>query len=348
MVIIYRGGLSMFNKTMSFRTTMVLFSMFLLCFLVLSGCQSPGTEPEQKPVEKPDFINISYSYRPLNVPAIVALEKKLFEEEFAKEGIEVKWYELEGPATTEALAAKSLDIATSLNYVSAIISKANGNDIKLIASYSKFPKGIGLVAGAESGITKIVDLQGKKIALQQGTMLHEMLIKALEQENIPVNTLEIINMPSPDALNALMDKHVDAAIIPEPLLTKAISSQKVKLVQNAEGLILGQATIAARSEFAEKYPEIVKKFLEIHNNILNWSVANEEEALNITSEVIQMDTKAVKALYPKFDFSLEITEDNTLKLKESADFLKANNFIKGDIDTKSLIDSLVDTSYLPQ
>lgn len=328
------------------KKAMSLVLILMVLFLVLSGCQSSGTAPEPKPVEKPKVINISYSYRPLNVPAIVALEKKMFEEEFAKEGIEVKWYELEGPATTEALAAKSLDIATSLNYVSAIISKASGNDIKVIANYTKFPKGIGLVAGADSGISKVTDLQGKKIALQKGTMLHEMLIKALKEENVSPDSLEIVNMPSPDALNALMDKHVDAAIIPEPLLTKAISSQKVKLIQNAEGLILGQATIAVRTEFAEKHPEIVKKFLEIHNNILAWAKTNEEEALDLTSKVIQMDLKAVKALYPKFDFNPDISEDDILKLKESVDFLKENGFLKDDTDTANLIDDLVDNSYL--
>lgn len=328
------------------RTIRILVS-FLTAFLVIlsfTGCQ--GTA--QKPVEKPKVINISYSLRPLNVPTIVALEKKIFEEEFAKEGIEVKWHELEGPATTEALAAKSIDIATSLNYVSAIIAKANGNDLKGISSYSKFPKGIGLVVGADSGISSISDLKGKKVALQKGTMLHEMLIKALVQENIPVSDIEIIGMPSPDAANAVMQKQVEAAILPDPLLTKAVSSQKVKLLKNAEGLILGQSLIAARTDFLEQYPDIVKKFLEIHNQIVSWSGSNQEEALDLAAQALQMDPKAVKALYPKFDFSLGISQDNILQLKESADFLKSNNFIKTDIDSDSLIKELIDTSYLPE
>lgn len=319
------------------------FLILLLALLPLAGCQAEIHQP----VEKPKVLNVSYSLRPLNVPSIVALEKRIFEEEFAKEGIEVKWHELEGPATTEALAAKSIDIATSLNYVSAIVSKANGNDLKVISSYTKFPKGIGLVVGSESGIASVADLKGKRVALQKGTMLHEMLIKALEQENIPAGEVEIVGMPSADGANAVMQKQVDGAVLPEPLLTKVLSSKKVRMLKNAEGLILGQAVIAARTDFLEKYPDTVKKFLQIHNQALSWAKDNQEEAFAITSKMIQMDPKAVNALYPKFDFSMEITKDNIEGLKKSADFLKSNKFLKEDVNTEKLIQNLIDTGYLP-
>lgn len=321
--------------------SILLMSLF---FLTLPGCQGATTsEPE-----KPKVINISYSFRPINVPSIVALEKKLFEEEFAKEGIEVKWHQLEGPATTEALAAKSIDIATSLNYVSAIIAKANGSDIKIISSYSKFPKGIGLVAGVDTEVASVSDLKGKKIALQTGTMLHEMLIKALKKVNIDVSDVEIIGMASPDAANALLQKHVDAAILPDPLLTKVISSNKAQLLTNAEGLILGQAVIAARTDFLKRYPDVAKKFLEIHNKSITWSNENKEEALELASKINEMDIKAVNVLYPKFDFSMEIDQNNIARLKEAADFLKTYSFIKNDNNTDSTVDSLVDISYLPK
>lgn len=324
------------------KISVPLMLVFLL-LLSITGCQ----ETDKQTNVKPNIINISYSFRPINVPSIVALEKKMFETEFAKDGIQVKWNELEGPATTEALASKSIDIATSLNYVTAIISKSNGNDIKVISSYSKFPEAIGLLAGIDSGVSTIADLKGKKVALQKGTMLHEMLIKALEQNNLKVSDVEIIGMQSPDAANAILQKHVDAAILPEPLMTKVISSNKVKLLKDGQDLILGQAVIAARTDFLKKYPDIAKKFLQIHNEILDWSNANNEEALSLASKVNQMDIKAVKSLYPKFDFSLDIDKNNIVKLQESALFLKSNNFIKSEIDTNSLVNDLVDLSYLP-
>jgi len=325
------------------------FKVFIVTVLLLSlSFVVTGCQEEKKPPEKPTVINVSYSYRPINVPSIVAHEKKIFEEEFAKDGIEVKWFELEGPATTEALAAKSIDFATSLNYVTAIISKANGNDIKIISSYSKFPKAIGLVAGAESGVASVSDLKGKKVAVQKGTMLHEMLIKALEEVNLKADDIEIVGMASPDAANAVLQKHVDAAVLPDPLMTKAIASKKATLLRNAENLILGQAVIAARTDFVKKYPEIAKRFLEIHNQTLTWAQNNNDEAMSMASKVNQMDVNAVKALYPKFDFNISIDENNINNLKNSVEFLKTNGFIKSDTNTDSLVSDLVDTGYLPK
>ncbi len=333
------------NRTKNkFTKILVTFFAATLLLLTLTGCQTAKTQT----VEKPKVINIAYSLKPLNLPSIVALEQKVFETEFAKDGIEVKWYALEGPATTEALAAKSIDFAVSLNYVSAIIAKANGNDIKVISSYTKFPKAIGLLAATDKGINSVADLKGKKVALQKGTMLQEMLIKALEEVNLKASDVEIVGLASADAANALMQKQVDAAVLPDPLMTKAIASEKTKLLRNADGLILGQAVIAARSDFVQKYPDIVKKFLTIHNQTLEWCNANKDAALTLASKVNDMDIKAVNALYPKFDFSLAIDQVNKQKLKESADFLKTNNFIKSDTDTQSLINNLIDISYLPK
>jgi len=329
----------MIRKTKIIATLMVI----TLLLTLVTACQKPAEED----LVQPEIINVSYSLRPINVPTIVALDKKFFEEDFSKEAIEVKWYELEGPATVEALAAKSVDIATSLNYVSAIITKANGKDIKVIANFSKFPKGIGLVARTDKDITTAKDLLGKKIALQTGTMLHEMLIRLLEQNNIDINSVEIVGMPSPDAANAVVQGQVDAAIIPEPLLTKTISSGEVKLLQTAEDLILGQSFIAVRTEFLTQYPELVKKFLQLHQYTLNWSDLNKEDALLLASETIQMPQQMVEKLYPKFDFTLQITEADIENLKNSARFLQDWGFIKKNIDIESLVEDLIDISYLP-
>ncbi|MDR3271774.1 MAG: aliphatic sulfonate ABC transporter substrate-binding protein [Peptococcaceae bacterium] len=333
-------------KTMMCKRRAVLF-LLLLCVAALSGTGcARSSDPAPGTPAKPAVVNISYSTRPLNVPAAVALEKHFFEEAFAAEGIAVQWYLLEGPATVEALAAKSIDIATSLNYVSAIVTKAGGNDIKVIASYNKFPKGIGLLAGTDSGVVTVADLKGKKVALQKGTMLQEMLIKALVEAGLNENDVELISMESADAANALVQNQVAAAVLPDPLLTKMIGSQQAKLLRNAEGLILGQAVIAARSDFAAQYPDVVQKVLEAEASTLEWIDANTDEALEIMAATNQMELAGVRALYPKFDFTLPIDAGNIDSLKSSAEFLQAHGFLKPETDTRALIDALVDTSYL--
>ncbi|MBC2721443.1 ABC transporter substrate-binding protein [Desulfosporosinus sp.] len=327
-----------------FRSKM--FFVLALFTILLAGCTPLKTSNQSLP-EQPKTINASYVSRPINVPSIVAQEKKLFESEFQKDGIEFKWHDISVPSNQlEALAAKSLDFANSLNYVSAILAKANGNDLKIVASYSRFPKGINLVVKTDGSVNTVADLKGKKIALQKGTMLHEMLIRALADVQLTTQDLELINMDSTAATAALAAGHVDATILPEPLLSKAVATGKIKKLNSAEGLIPGLAVIAVRSEFAQTQPELVKRYLNVHKASIDWSEANIEEALTMTAQKNQMDIKAVKALYPIFNFEMNLDEVKSDLLK-SASFLQKEGMIRSDVDINKVINDLVDPSYLP-
>ena len=318
----------------------------LIGISILAGC-APTQKATQAPAEKLKTINASYVSRPINVPSVVAQEKKMFENEFAKDKIEFKWHDITAPSNQlEALAAKSLDFSNSLNYVSAILAKANGNDIKIVSSYSRFPKGISLVVKPDGSIKTVADLKGKKIALQKGTMLHEMLIRALSEVNLTTQDLELVDLDSSAGAAALAAGQVDATILPEPLLSKAIASGQVRKLRSAEGLIPGLTVIAVRSEFAKTQPEIVKRYLQVHKVSIDWSQTNLEEALAITAKQNQMDIKGVKSLYPEFTFEMSLDQVKNDLLKSAA-FLQKEGMIRPNVDINKLVDELVDPTYLP-
>lgn len=322
-------------------------SVLFLAIIILSGCAPAQKSATQATAEKLKTINSSYVSRPINVPSIVAQDKKMFENEFAKDGIEFKWHDISAPSSQlEALAGKSLDFAISLNYVSALLAKANGNDIKIISSYSRFPKAISLIVKPDGSIKTVADLKGKKIALQKGTMLHEMLIRALAEVNLTTQDLELVDMDSTAAATALAAGQVDATILPEPLLSKALAAGKVKELRTAEGLIPGLSVIAVRSEFAKAQPELVKRFLNVQKESIDWSQANLEDALTMTAKQNQMDIKGVKALYPEFTFDMSLDQVKS-DLLNSATFLQKQGMIRLNVDLDKLVDDLVDPSYLP-
>lgn len=331
------------------RSKIIIYLMILsLIFLLLSGCGlQKASSLKMSSASKPTVINASYATRPINVPAIVALDQQLFEKEYKKEGMEFKWTEIgAGPAQLEALASKSIDISTSMNYVSAILAKANGADIKVIAGYSQFPKAIGIVGRADLGMKSIADLKNKKIALQKGTMLHEFLMKVLEKEGMGVNDLEIIAMESTDAVPAILSGQIDAAILPEPLLSKVLASKKANIIQTAEGFISGQTFIVARGQFVRDNPELVKKFIKIHEESIEWAENNKDEFYSIASKQLNLDPSGIKALYPKFIFKTQIDESVIKELKESAQFLQNNGFLKPSVDINQLLKDLLDVSFI--
>lgn len=182
--------------------------------------------------------------------------------------------------------------------------------------------------------------------MQKGTMFHEMLIRALAEVNLTTQDLELVNMDSTVASAAIAAGHVDAAILPEPLLSKAVATGKVKKLRSAEGLISGLTVIAVRSEFAQTQPELVKRYLKVHKASLDWSETNLEEALTMTATQNQLDIKGVKSLYPAFTFDMSLNEVKADLLK-SASFLQKEGMIRPDVDINNLVEGLVDPSYLP-
>ncbi|MCL1918856.1 MAG: NrtA/SsuA/CpmA family ABC transporter substrate-binding protein [Peptococcaceae bacterium] len=335
----------MVGKVWRLRILIVICVLTAICLGTNLGCVHNKDEKARRDAGVITELHVSYASRPINVPSIVAIQKKFFEERFAEQGISIVWHELAGTEITEALASGAIDIATSLNAPSAIIAKAAGHDIKIIAGFSRFPEAIALVAARGSSVKSVAELKGKRVAVTKGTMLHEMLVKVLKEEDLGPDDAEMFHMESPEALTALLGGQIDAAVLPEPLLSKALASDKGVQLKTAQGVISGQTVMAAKGGFLEKHADVVKIFLEIHEACLEYIAAHEEEALLLSAAVVDMSVDQVRSLYPKFEFVIQLQEVDIQAMKESAIFLQGQGIIEGAISADTLIEDLIDLSY---
>ena len=104
--------------------------------------------------------------------AALAYTDKAIEEEFRKDGTKVEWifFKGAGPAVNEALVNKQLDFAWQGDLPS-IVHRVAGVKTKIIAG-SGVRTGLYLGVVPGSGIQRIEDLRGKKVAVFKGTNLH--------------------------------------------------------------------------------------------------------------------------------------------------------------------------------
>jgi sulfonate transport system substrate-binding protein len=168
-----------------------------------------------------------------------------------------------------------------------------------------------------------------------------MLVKALAEAGLTVDDVEIVNLDSPDALAALLGGHLDAAVLPEPLLSKALATDKFNLIRTAEGLILGQTVIVARTAFLERYPDMADLFLQVHQDCLRYMSENEEEVLAMCASAVEMPVERVRDLYPKFSFATKLEERDILAMKDSVAFLKALRILGADVSADELVSQLL-------
>ena len=153
---------------------MILFSRrMLLASAVLVGL-SPSSALFA--ADNPKEIRIDWAtYNPVSM---VLKEKGLLEKEFARDGISIRWVQTLGSnKALEFLNAGSIDFGSTAG-AAALVAKINGNPIKSIYVYSR-PEWTALVTRRDTGISKIEDLKGKRVAVTRGTDPHIFLVRAL-------------------------------------------------------------------------------------------------------------------------------------------------------------------------
>ena len=310
---------------------LIAFALVAMMLIALAGCSGATTK-----TQKVEAIHISYVKLPLNVPSIVEKQQQLFEKEFGKDGIKVEFPEItEGPKMTEAIASGSLDFCNALGGTSAILAAANGVDLKIIGMYSRAPKAFTIMA-KDSSIQSMKDLRGKKVAGPKGTILHQLLIAGLKEQGLTINDVEFLNMGIPQGVAALMSGSVDVALVAGPAVPKALESG-AHIVVTGEGILDATIVIAVSNKFLKEHPDLVKRYMKVHQQSLDFMNNNQEEVYKIAAQETSISIDNVKKMYPWYNFNPTITDADMADLIKTQDFLVENGMLTKKIDIKSLI-----------
>lgn len=304
-------------------------SLLMLVIMVLGfSLGAAGEEVEE--------INISYVKLPLNIPSIVEKKEKMFEKEFAEDGIEVNFPEItQGSKMTQAVAAGSLDFCNALGGTSIILAAANGVDIKMIGVYSRAPKAFTIMT-KDDNIKSAADLKGKKIVGPKGTILHQLLLAALVENDLSLKDVDFINLGIAKGISALHAGSADAALVAGPAVTKAMEGG-ARIIQDGEGLLDATIVIGVRGEFLRRHPDLVDRYLKVHQNSLQFMEENPKKTIKIAAEETKIAEEDVEKMYGWYNFNPEITESDIEELKKTQDFLYDNDMLMEKIGIENLI-----------
>ena len=270
--------------------------------------------------DKPDTVRITYVSAPFNVPSIVMREKGYLDEAFAAKGVKVESPVItSGAQQTQAIAAGEIDIASVLGGTSAILAKANGVDLKVIAAYARSPKAYALMTRAD-GPTALADLKGKKIAGPKGTVLNQLLAAALASQGLALADVEYINMDLPTARAALLSGQVDVATLAGNNAV-AVEQAGGKTLASGEGLIKPTTVIAARAKFLEEHPDLVDAYFAAHRKALDFMAAHPQEALEIAAKEQKITVEEAATQLPLYDFTPVMTDDDIANLAADQAFM---------------------------
>lgn len=299
-----------------------------------------GTVSAQAPRE----IRIDYAtYNPLS---LVLKEQKLLERAFEKDGIAIRWVQTLGSnKALEFLNADSIDFGSTAGSA-ALLARIGGNPIKSIYVYSR-PEWTALVTRRETGLTKVADLKGKRVAVTRGTDPHIFLVRALADVGLTERDVKLVLLQHPDGRLALDRGDVDAWAGLDPMMASAeVESGDVLFFRKPEANTWGILNV--REAFAEKNPDLVRRVLGVYEEARLWSLAHPAELKRIFAAATKLPDAVVDR---QIDTRTELThsvigEPQRESILAAGLALQSAGVIEPKVDVKATVDALIDPRYL--
>ena len=241
-------------------------------------------------VGDPALAELRIDYATYSPPSLV-LKKQGFLEQTLP-GTTIKWVYSAGSSNAlNFLQASSIDFGSTAG-AAALLSRANGNPIKVVYIYEQ-PEWTALVVARDSTAKDIRDLKGKKIAAQKGTDPYFFLLRTLSQAGLSQADIQYVNLPHADGRTALERGQVDAWSGLDPHMAASELQAGSKLIyRNKDFNTYG--FLNAREDFLRRYPETTKKVIELYERAKKWIVDNPEGAAQILADEAQINLEVAK------------------------------------------------------
>jgi sulfonate transport system substrate-binding protein len=196
------------------------------------------------------------------------------ERRLAPLGTKVVWTEFpSGPPLLEALNVGAIDFGHA-GEAPPIFAQAAGAPFVYVAHEPPAPRGEAILVPKTSPIKTIADLKGKKVALNKGSNVHYLLVKALEKAGLKYSEIEPVFLAPADARAAFERGAVDAWAIWDPFQAAAEVATGARTLADGTGLVANHQFYLATKSFAEANPRIVDTVIAALAEIDRWAKHN--------------------------------------------------------------------------
>ncbi len=286
---------------------------------------SSAAENQAEPGYTASEFHIAIQPSAAFIPLYIAREKGWIEEALSEYGVEVTWNDFEsGPPMNESLAAGLSDIGV-IGDVPTVSAIAAGQKNEVFAISAQAADSYAVLVSPDSDIQTAADLKGKKVATVVGSTGHNLVQKFLKTADLSIDDLadgEVVNISAGDAAAVLSNGEVDAVAIWEPSVTRLVDSGVARIIgEGSDCGLAGTNTIVARKEFSEANPAIISVLLEQYARAASEIPTLDDETWEKVAEDLSLEPAQVKAILPKYNFSVEITQEDIDSLNDTIDFL---------------------------
>lgn len=241
---------------------------FVLGLIVVCGCEkAESTSSSGGATSAPAEVRLGYFGNATHAQAVLGVSSGEFASAVAPSKFSTKVFNA-GPSLIEALFTNNIDIGyVGPSPVLSANEKSKGQGIRVVAGAAA--NGVLIVARKDSGITKLTDLAGKRIATPQHGNTQDIAARRyLSVELKQKDTNNVIPVPNAEQAAMMARNEVDAAWAPEPWGSRLIVENGATLIAPESELWPDKrfvlTVVVTTPEFLAKHPDVVKKVLGVH------------------------------------------------------------------------------------
>jgi sulfonate transport system substrate-binding protein len=244
-----------------------------------------------------------------------SLERRL-----APLGVTVKWVEFPaGPQLLEGLNVGAVDVGF-VGEAPPIFAQAAGTKFVYIGNDPAAPEAEAIVVPKDSPVKSIADLKGKKVALNRGSNVHYLLVRALEKGGLKYADIQPTFLPPADARAAFERGAVDAWAIWDPFLAAVEKQSGARILVDGRGLVNNYAFYLAERGYVEKYPHVVRALFEDTVEQGQWLKANLKQAATVIAPLQGLAPEVVELSLQRYQFGVKpVTPEVAAEQQKLAD-----------------------------
>jgi sulfonate transport system substrate-binding protein len=301
----------------------------ILCGLcALSGCTGSATS-------QLDVIRIGY--QKTGTLNLVRLRDALAPD-LARLGVRVEWIGFPaGPQLLEALNAGAIDFGHTGD-APPILAQAAGVPFVYVAHEPSRPHSEALIVPAGSPLQTLADLKGKRVALNKGSNVHYLLLRALESARVPYDQVHTVFLSPSDARAAFEGGSIDAWAVWDPYLAEAELHAGARLLADASGLVANREFHLASRRLARERPEAVRAIVTAISREGRWAVDHRDEVVAIFATELGLDNLVLQRVIGRKEYGIAAMSDEVLTEQQAlADAFYAIHLIPRAIAVREAI-----------
>jgi sulfonate transport system substrate-binding protein len=243
---------------------------------------------------------------------VLLKSKGTLDEKLKAVGYKAVWTEFpSGPPLLEAVNVGAIDFGNT-GEAPPVFAQAAGAPIQYVAYEPPAPKGEAILVPKDSPIKSVADLKGKKVALNKGSNVHYLLVKALEKAGVKYSEIEPAFLAPADARAAFERGAVDAWVIWDPFQAAAEAATGARTLADGTGIVSNYQFYFSSKKFLESEPRIVDLVLAELSEVDDWAKGDIHAVAEQFAPAIGLSVPVVEVALKRQSYGIKPITDSVI------------------------------------